>query len=78
MIYRRNIIFNYRIESIVNQMLQIFAHANLSHQFVFVAIHSSQLTDMSKNILQTVGQLECIHIVQAILNVRIDDQFSQA
>lgn len=58
-------------------MLQIFAHADLSHQFVFVPIHSCQLANMSENILQAVGQLEGVHIVQAVLNVRIDNQFCQ-
>lgn len=58
-------------------MLQIFAHSNLSHQFVFVAIHARQLANMSENILQTIGQLKCVHVVQTILNVRIDDQFCQ-
>lgn len=58
-------------------MFQIFAHSNLSHQFVFVSIHSRQLADVSENILQTVGQLEGVHVVQTILNVRIDDQFGE-
>lgn len=68
----------YRVESIVDQVLQVFAHSDLSHQFVLVAIHASQLADMSENVLQTVRQLESVHIVQPILNVRIDDQFGEA
>lgn len=56
-------------------MLKIFAHANLSHQFVFVTIHAGQLANVRKNVLQTVGQLKSVHIVQAILNVRVNDQF---
>lgn len=69
---------NYRIEAIVNQMLQIFAHTNLSHEFIFITIHSGKLTNMSENVLQTIGQLESINVVQSVLHVRIDDQFGQA
>lgn len=56
-------IATYRIEAIVDQMLQILAHANLSHQFVFVTIHAGQLTHMGEDVLQTVGQLKSVHVV---------------
>lgn len=59
-------------------MLQIFAHSDLSHQLVLVTIHSGQLANVGENVLQTVGQLECVHIVQAVLNVRVDDQFGES
>ena len=67
----------YGIEAIVDQMLQILAHTNLSHQLVFVTIHAGQLTNVRENILQAIGQLERVHIVQTILNMRVDDQFGQ-
>lgn len=41
----------HRIETIINQMLEILAHTNLTHQFVFIAIHSSQLANMREYIL---------------------------
>lgn len=39
-------------------MLQIFAHPDLSHQFVLVAVHACQLTHMSKDVLQPIRQLQ--------------------
>ena len=39
-------------------MLQVFAHANLPHQFVLVAVHASELAHVSKDVLETVCQLE--------------------
>lgn len=50
-------------------MLQILAHSDLSHQFVLVSIHSSQLTHMGKDILKTIGQLEGVHVVKAVLHM---------
>lgn len=35
-------------------MFQILAHPDLPHQFVLVAIHASQLTNMGKDILQSI------------------------
>lgn len=40
-----------RIEPVVNEMLQILAHPDLSHQLVFVPIHASQLAHVSKDVL---------------------------
>mmetsp|Transcript_31758 Transcript_31758/g.36107 ORF Transcript_31758/g.36107 Transcript_31758/m.36107 type:complete len:278 (-) Transcript_31758:415-1248(-) len=65
------------IESIVNQMLKIFAHSDLSHQSVFVTIHTSELTNMCENILQTVSKLEGIDVTQPILDIRVDNQFHE-
>lgn len=44
-------------------MLKILAHSNLPHELVLVPVHSSQLTHVTKNVLQTIRQLECVHIV---------------
>lgn len=59
-------------------MLEILAHANLPHQFVLVSVHSSQLADVRENVLESVGKLERVHVVQAILDVGVDDQFGKA
>lgn len=40
-----------RIEPVVNEMLQILAHPDLSHQLVFVPIHASQLAHVSEDVL---------------------------
>ena len=39
------------IESVVDKMLQVLAHSHLSHELVLVAIHTSQLTNMSEYVL---------------------------
>ena len=58
-------------------MLQVFAHPDLPHQFVFVSVHTGQLAYMSEHVLQPVGQLEGVDVVEAVLNVGIDYEFSQ-
>lgn len=39
-------------------MLEIFAHPDLSHQLVLVAVHSCQLTNVGKDVLQPISQLQ--------------------
>lgn len=58
-------------------MLQIFAHPNLSHQLVFVPVHTGQLSHVSKNILKTVRQLESVHVIQSVLHVRVNNQLGE-
>ena len=43
------------VETVVDDVLQVFAHANLPHQLVLVAVHPSQLAHMSKCVLQTIS-----------------------
>lgn len=50
--------FTYGVEPVVDEMLQIFAHADLSHQLVLVAVHARQLTHMGEDVLQPIGQLQ--------------------
>ena len=57
----------YGVESVVDDMLEIFAHPNLFHQLVLVAVHACQLTHVGKDVLEAVGELECVHVVQTIL-----------
>lgn len=58
-------------------MLEILAHADLPHQLVLVAIHARQLAHMGEDILQAVGQLEGVHVVQSVLHVGVDDELGQ-
>ena len=67
----------YGVETIVNDMFHVFAHSNLFHQFVFVTVHSGQLSNMGKHVLEPIGQLESVHIVQTILDMRIHNKFGQ-
>lgn len=48
----------YSVEPVVNEMLQIFAHPDLSHQLVLVTVHASQLANVGEDVLQTIGQLQ--------------------
>lgn len=42
------------VEAVVDEMLQVFAHSNLPHELVLVAVHASQLTDMGKDVLESI------------------------
>ena len=53
-----------RVEPVVDKVLQILAHADLSHQAVLVTVHAGQLADVREDVLQAVGQLEGIYIAQ--------------
>lgn len=50
--------YSYGVEAVVDEMLEIFAHSDLSHQLVLVAVHSSQLTNVGKDVLQSISQLQ--------------------
>jgi hypothetical protein len=50
------------VESVVDDVFEIFAHANLTHHFVFVTVDARQLADMRKDVLQSVGELEGVHV----------------
>lgn len=66
------------IEPVVNEMLQILTHAYLPHELVLVSVHAGELTDVCKDVLQAIGQLERVHVVEAVLHVRVDDQLRKA
>lgn len=46
--------FSYRIEPVVNEMFQILTHPDLPHKFILVSVHSGKLTNVRKDVLQTV------------------------
>ena len=60
------------VETVVDEVLEVLAHANLTHKAVLVAVHASELTHMRESVLQTIGQLERIHVAEAVLHHRID------
>ena len=55
---RVNSTATYGVEAVVDEVLQVLTHADLSHQLVLVAVHASQLTHVGKHILQAVRQLQ--------------------
>ena len=57
-------------------MLEVLSHSNLPHQPILVPIHSSQVTNMCKDILQTICQLKCFNITKSILYMRIHNQLN--
>ena len=65
------------VKAVVDEMFKIFAHSNLSHQLVLVTVHASQLTNVSKNVLKTVSQLESVDVVETILDMGVDNQLCQ-
>eukprot|EP00123_Amoebidium_parasiticum_P018100 comp24100_c1_seq1/m.43517 comp24100_c1_seq1/g.43517 ORF comp24100_c1_seq1/g.43517 comp24100_c1_seq1/m.43517 type:complete len:308 (+) comp24100_c1_seq1:5498-6421(+) len=67
-----------RVEAVVDQMLQVLAHADLPHQLVLVAVHACKLTHVCEDVLHAISQLECIDVAQTILHVSIHDQLGQA
>lgn len=53
------------------------AHADLAHKLVLVAVHPSQLANVSKGVLQAICQLESINVAQPKLDVGIHNQLRQ-
>ena len=43
-----------RIEPVIDQMLEILAHPDLSHEFILVSVHASESSDVGKDVLQCV------------------------
>ena len=58
-------------------MLEILAHPDLSHEFVLVSVHAGEGTNMCENVLECVGELECIDIAKTVLNVGVHDELGQ-
>lgn len=65
------------IESIVYHMLQVFAHPNLPHKFIFVSVHACDITNMCKDVLKSICQLESIHRTPTVLHMTIHNEFCQ-
>ena len=49
---------SHRVEAVIDEMLQVLAHANLPHQLVFIPVHARQLPHVGENILQSICQLQ--------------------
>ncbi len=45
------------IETVVDDVLEVLAHSDLSHQLVLISVHSSQLSNMSKYVLKSISKL---------------------
>lgn len=49
--------YTYSVESVVDEMFDVLTHSDLSHELVLVSVHSSQLTNMSKDVLNAISKL---------------------
>jgi len=58
-------------------VLNILTHADLTHKAVLVAIHTSELTNVSKNVLETISELEGINVTETVLNMGVDDELGE-
>lgn len=58
-------------------MLEILTGADLVHKFVFVSIHSGELSDMVKSIKYTVCELEGVDVTETVLDLRVDNEFGE-
>ena len=67
----------YCVKSVVDDMFQILTHSDLSHQLVLVSVHSRELTNVSKCVLQSISQLESIHVSQSVLNMGVYNQLCE-
>ncbi|CAN7985254.1 unnamed protein product, partial [Ixodes hexagonus] len=66
------------VEAVVDEVLEVLAHADLSHELVLVAVHARQLAHVGKDVLEAVRQLEGVHVVQPVLHVAVHHQLGQA
>ena len=67
-----------RVEAVVDQVLQVLAHADLAHQPVLVPVHARELPHVREDVLQPVGELVGVHVAEAVLDVRVDDELREA
>ena len=66
------------IEAIVDEVLQVFRHSDLSHEFVLVTVHARQGTNMRKGILKGICELKGVNIAKPVLDMGINDELRQA
>lgn len=66
------------VEAVVDEVLQVLAHADLAHELVLVSVHAGELADVREDILQSVGELEGVGVAQAVLHVGVDDELREA
>lgn len=65
------------VESRIDDMLEILAHADLLHKLVFVSVHTGQLTDMREHVLKTISKLESVDITKSELNVGVNNELGE-
>jgi hypothetical protein len=66
------------IEAIVDEVLQVFRHSDLSHELVLVTVHARKGTNVREDILKSIRELEGVNIAKPILDMGINDKLRQA
>jgi hypothetical protein len=67
-----------RVESVVDDVFDVFAITNLSHKPVLVPVHSRQISHMGEYVLKSVSELKGVYIPQPELHMGVHDQFCQS
>ena len=76
--YARAFTHGTRVEAVVDEMFQVLAETDLTHELVLVAVHARELSDMGKNVLKAVGELKGVDVTESVLDVGVDNQFREA
>ena len=66
------------VEAVVDEVLEVLAHADLAHEAVLVAVHAGELPDMAEGVLEAVSELEGVDVAQAELDVAVYHQLGEA
>ena len=66
------------IEAIIDEVLQVFRHSDLSHELVLVTVHARKGTNVRKDILEGICELEGVNITKPVLDMGINDKLRQA
>ena len=57
------------VKSVVDDVLEVLAHAHLAHEAVLVAVHAGELTDVGEDVVKTVRKLESVDVAEAVLKM---------
>ncbi len=70
----KKITFAYRasVKSVIYHVFNVFALSNLFHKFIFISVHSSQVSDVIKEVLKAIGKLESIHVAKPVLHMTVN------
>mmetsp|Transcript_4532 Transcript_4532/g.13244 ORF Transcript_4532/g.13244 Transcript_4532/m.13244 type:complete len:1314 (+) Transcript_4532:2393-6334(+) len=66
-----------RVEAVVDEVLEVLAHAHLAHEPVLVPVHARELPHVREGVLEPVRELVGVHVAQAVLHVRVHDELGE-
>lgn len=65
------------VEAVVDEVLEVLAHADLAHEAVLVSVHAGELADVREDVLEAVGELEGVDVAEAEVDVGVDDELRE-